>query len=243
MGYHVGAIALAPVLTLQGRHVRRVTPRLPEPPGPRAGTEGAGPPLRVLLLGDSAAAGVGAASQAEALSGRLVGDLAASFCVTWALVARTGATTAGTVRHLATRPAEAFDVAVLSLGLNDVMSRRPIAQWLGDVGALAAMLRTRFAVRHLLLSGVPPMHRFPALPQPLRWYLGATARRYDRALADWAAGQPDCEHLPLAFTAETGQLAADGFHPGPSLYRQWSAELAGRVRARWAPPLRAEGPG
>jgi hypothetical protein len=33
------------------------------------------------------------------------------------------------------------------------------------------------------LSGLPPMHRFPALPQPLRWYIGSRARDFDRALA------------------------------------------------------------
>src|SRR5689334_20066239 len=75
MGYRTASIALVPLLALQGRRVRRVTPRLPEPPGPRAGLAGDGPPLRLLILGDSSAAGVGAPSQDEALSGRLVSEL------------------------------------------------------------------------------------------------------------------------------------------------------------------------
>jgi len=238
MGYQTASLALAPVFALQGRHVRRSTPRLPEPPGPRAGTRGAGPPLRLLLLGDSAIAGVGAESQDEALSGRLVAELAPTFRVSWALVARTGATAAGTARHLAREaPAAAtqlFDVAVLSVGVNDVMGRRPVARWLQDLDALAALLRTRFGVRHLLLSGLPPVHLFPAFPQPLRWFLGATTRRFDRAMAQWAASQPDCEHVPLTFSAADGLLlAADGLHPAPAAYRKWSLELAPRIRARW----------
>jgi len=239
MGYQTASAALAPVFALQSRRVQRVTPRLPEPPGPRTGCEGVGPELRLLLLGDSAAAGVGAASQDQALSGRLVGELAATFRVSWTLVARTGATAARTARHLARWPAAGFgvfDVAVLSLGLNDVLGRRPLARWLEDVGALAAVLRSRFAVRHLLFSGLPPVHLFPAFPQPLRWYLGATARRFDRALARWAAGQPDCEHVPLPLESTAGMLAPDGLHPGPRAYQRWSAELAPRIRARWAPP-------
>ena len=235
MGYPTASIALAPLFALQGRHVRRVTPRLPEPPGPRSGTRGRGRPLRLLLLGDSAAAGVGAASQDDALSGRLVGDLASTFRVSWTLVARTGATTAGTTRHLAGAPRAAFDVAVLSLGLNDVLARRPLARWLEDLDALAELLRTRFAVRHLVLSGLPPVHLFPVFPQPLRWYLGATTRRFDAALARWAARQPDAEHVPLTFTSPEGLLAVDGLHPGPPLYRRWGAEVAPRIRARWSP--------
>ena len=64
-------LALAPLLFAQGVYVRRVTPRLPEAPGERSGVSGGGPALKLLILGDSAAAGVGASSQATALAGRL----------------------------------------------------------------------------------------------------------------------------------------------------------------------------
>jgi hypothetical protein len=37
-----------------------------------------------------------------------------------------------------------------------------------------------------VLSGLPPMHRFPALPQPLRWYVGSRARDFNRVLAELA---------------------------------------------------------
>ena len=237
MGYQIAVGALAPVLALQGRRLRRTTPQLSEPPGARSGTRGVGPPLRLLLVGDSAAAGVGAASQGEALSGRLVDELSPTFRVSWMLIARSGATAAGTARHLERRPAEdcgAFDVVVLSLGGNDVMRRRPLDRWLVDVGEVATLLRVRFSVRHILLSGLPPMHVFTAFPQPLRWYFGATARKFDRALAGWATTQPDCEHVPLELPDGAGLLATDGLHPGPPAYHRWSVELACRIRARWA---------
>ena len=232
MGYEMTRFPLGPVLAMQGLYVRRVTPRLPEAAGPRAGTRGSGSELRLLLLGDSAAAGVGATSQDEALCGCLTGELADSFRVSWTLVARSGATTAGTTRHLLRSPAERFDIAVMSLGGNDVMGQRPLARWLEDVDALAALLRTRFGVRHLLFSGMPPMHAFPALPQPLRWYLGARARRFDAALAAWVSGRSECEHIPLTL-ADRQHLAADGMHPGPLAYREWSLVLARHIRARW----------
>ena len=70
------ALALSPLLLAQGVYVRRVTPRLPEAPGSRSGVAGGGPSLKLLILGDSAAAGVGAASQDEALAGQLAVALA-----------------------------------------------------------------------------------------------------------------------------------------------------------------------
>lgn len=236
MGYPLASVALAPVFALQSRYVRRIAPRLPEPPGPRSGIRGAGPALRLLIVGDSAAAGVGAASQDEALSGRLVDELARTFRVSWMVVARTGATTAGTARHVARRSADeygAFDVAVLSLGANDVMRGRALGQWLEDMGEVTTILRERFAVRHILLSGLPPIHAFPALPQPLRWHLGAAARRFDRALTAWVRSQPNCEHVPIELSSGTELFAADGLHPGPQLYQRWSTELARRIRACW----------
>ena len=240
MGYQIASVGLAPVFMWQGRGVRRLVPRLPEASGPRSGVQGAGPTLRLLIVGDSAAAGVGAPTQHEALSGRLVDALASDFHLTWEVIARIGATTAGTARHLARRPPDTcgdFDVAVVSLGLNDVTGRRPLNRWLADVAEVCRLLRERFAVRQILLSGLPPMHLFPALPQPLRWYLGGTARRFDRALAAWVADRPDCEHVSLELRDATGLLATDGLHPGPAAFQQWSDELVPRIRARWAPPV------
>ena len=75
MRHLVSTVALAPLLFWQGRRVRAEVPRLPEPEGERSGIAGTGAVLRVLVVGDSAAAGVGAATQAEALSGGLISSL------------------------------------------------------------------------------------------------------------------------------------------------------------------------
>ena len=66
MKHKLAAIGLAPLLILQGLYVRRVTPKLPEPLGKRSGVHGTGPRLRLLILGDSAAAGVGVSTQSQA---------------------------------------------------------------------------------------------------------------------------------------------------------------------------------
>ena len=132
MKHLLATVALGPLLLLQGRWVRRVTPVLPEAPGPREGRAGEGPPLRLLILGDSAAAGVGAPAQAEALAGQLASRLAPRFDLRWTLVARTGDTTRDALQTLATMPGERFDVVVTSLGVNDVTSGRGPTRWMAD---------------------------------------------------------------------------------------------------------------
>jgi serine protease Do len=47
-------LLLGPLLLYQGRRVRRNIPLLPEPPGERTGVAGTGPPLHLLVTGDSA---------------------------------------------------------------------------------------------------------------------------------------------------------------------------------------------
>ena len=64
----------APLWLAQGVHVAITTERLPEAAGPRQGRIGAGR-LRLLILGDSSAAGVGVATQDLALAGRLAAAL------------------------------------------------------------------------------------------------------------------------------------------------------------------------
>lgn len=63
-------LVLGPLLALQGRAVQRNTPRLPAAAGPTVGgVDGPEPALRLLVVGESMVAGVGAATHAEALSG------------------------------------------------------------------------------------------------------------------------------------------------------------------------------
>jgi lysophospholipase L1-like esterase len=227
-------------LLLQGRHVRRTVALLPEPAGLREGAAGGGPLLRLLVAGDSAAAGVGAQTQDDALTGRLVVGLRDSFHVKWKLLAFSGATTADLLAHLEELPAEDFDVVVTSLGVNDVTGRRSLADWRRQQGQLIELLENKFRARHILLSGLPPMHRFPALPQPLRWYIGSRAQDFDRTLASLADRRARCEFVKLSYAMmDTEAMAADGFHPGPPIYGLWAAEVVRRIVAR-APQIFSE---
>lgn len=222
MGYHIATVALGPVLYLQGKAVRRSIPRLPEPPGRRSGSTGSGPLLRLLVLGDSAVAGVGAKHQDEALLGRLVAALSASFTVEWRLFAETGATTASTLERLQDLDGGPFDVAVTSLGVNDITAQVGRRAWLEQQAELRRRLHTSFGVARIVVCGLPPVHGFPALPQPLRWYLGTIARKFDHDLQRDVEGEHGVSFLSLRFTEDANLMSSDGFHPGPGIYREWA---------------------
>lgn len=227
-------LALAPVCLAQGLAVRRRAQLLPEAVGPRSGRSGIGPELRLLILGDSSAAGVGVVHLDDALSGRLVAALE-GFDLHWRLEARKGATTASALAALEALPPEPFDAAVVALGVNDVTRQVPLNRWRARQAGLWHLLQDHFGARHIYLSGVPPLGLFPLLPLPLRAVLGARAALFDAALAAQAAGHPALRHLPFdAAMLDPALMASDGFHPGPAIYRHWAAQLANAIRADFA---------
>lgn len=226
MDYRYAAMAMAPLILAQGLRVRRTALRLPEPPGPRSGTAGEGTPLRLLVAGDSAAAGVGAASQDEGLSGAIVGALQGRFRVSWEVRAKTGLRTAQVLRRLESGAAQPFDVAVMSLGVNDVTGGTRAADFVTQQARLAGLLQSRYAVRLTVLTGLPPMHAFPALPQPLRWVLGERARAFTRLLGSVAESVPGCVVLTPRLPLDARYIAVDGYHPGPLAYAEWGREVA-----------------
>jgi lysophospholipase L1-like esterase len=223
-------LLLAPVLLAQAMAVRRRALRLPEPEGAREGCSGQGPELRLLIAGDSSAAGVGVPHQDAALAGRLVAELARDYTVRWQLHATTGHTTQHTLARLRALPEQRFDIAVTALGVNDVTRQLPARRWAARQAELADLMRERFGVRAHWRSGLPPMDLFPLLPRPLCDVLGAQARAYDMALA--ASSRVPLYHLPFdPLRLQAAMMAEDGFHPGAPVYAEWARELAVQIRA------------
>jgi hypothetical protein len=91
------ALLLAPVLLWQGLRLHRRIPRLGEAAGPAGIADGGAPSVRLAVLGDSTAAGVGTSSHQQALAGALGAAIAVRTgrAVSWRAVARSGATSQG----------------------------------------------------------------------------------------------------------------------------------------------------
>ena len=224
--YPVQYLPISPLLIAQALHTRAKTLKLPEPEGPRNGVSGHGPDLRLLIMGDSAAAGVGVVHQRDALSGQLVECLAERFRVSWLLEAESGATTGDTLERLAGMETRQFDVAVTSLGVNDVTGHVGLAKWIGQQRELRAQLKERFGVSLTVVSSLPPMHSFPALPRPLSNYLGDRATRFDNELKADLAAHNDGHYLDMRISDNPDLIAEDGFHPGPGVYIEWARRAA-----------------
>ncbi len=231
-------LALAPLLVAQAVATRRRAPVLPEPEGPREGRVGEGEALSLLIVGDSSAAGVGVPTQEHALARHLAATLAheARRRVRWQLVAKSGITTAQALELVReARPAPA-EIAVAVLGVNDVIDQVSPSRAVRQRAELADWLREAAGVRHVVFAPLPPVHRFPLLPQPLRHVMGADARAHDEAMARWAATRDDVSHVPITLDLGPEHMAPDGFHPGEPVYRATGEALARFIAQRLITP-------
>ena len=233
-------LALSPLLVAQAVLTRRRLPRLPEAEGPRHGQAGlvGATPLRLLIAGDSSAAGVGVVRQREALAAQLA-QRTAQACqarVQWQLLARAGLTTLQTLhllqRELPPTPGEHPDVVVVVTGVNDVVDQVSSRRAVSARENLANWLRNAHGVQHVVFAPLPPIHHFPGLPQPLRWVAGSDARRHNAALAHWASSRGDVSVAEMDVPLNPGVMAADGFHPGEPVYRYCASAIAQHVAAR-----------
>jgi lysophospholipase L1-like esterase len=226
-------VVLAPILFVQGRYVRRVTPRLPPVDGPHDGVTSTGAnPLRLLIVGESPAVGVGVTSHDEGLAGSVARTLAASTRrpIAWRVVGRSGAS----VRQVATElvaPAAPIgaDIVVVAFGVNDTISLSPVGGWVAGLESLLQIVRRGSPDAAIVVSGVPPMQHFPAFPAPLRHVLGLRAHVLDRAAIRWTRRHTRIAHVPHPRTVEgnvSAMFCADRFHPSTLGYAHWGRALA-----------------
>lgn len=235
------ALPMLPFLIAQGRHTRKVTPRLPEAAGPVEGVAGgmhAGPPLRLLAVGESPVAGVGVSTHEQAISGQLALALASRLHrrVAWRACGKNGATVREALdTFIRAIPEERVDIALIAFGVNDTTAFSPAKRWVHDLTEVVRTVAQRCEPRLVLLSGIPPIAHFPALPQPLRWVMGLKASVLDNAAKELAGMRDAVCHVPLALdTGDRTMMASDGYHPSEKGCTAWAELLADAAVAQLA---------
>ena len=102
--------------------------------------------------------------------------------------------------------------------------------WLKQQTKLYEILEQRYGVDKIYVSGVPPIKYFPLLPQPLKWFLGRRADRFDHWLADMIEQRNNTFHIPIAFPHDVSLMASDGYHPKAGVYEEWAGWVAAKIK-------------
>lgn len=213
----------------QKKRLEAAVERLPDAELPWEGKLDGPDPLRLLVIGDSTAAGTGAATQEEALPGSLARELHARTGrgVIWRAVGENGADTGQFLeRHLTDALARPADLVFVSLGANDALHARSAGAFARDLRVLLETLSDRLPEARILMANLPIFVRFELLPEPLRSTLYRHSRNLERAAGRVVARDPRwmiTDQVPPPYGPDF--FASDRFHPSASGYADW---------ARWA---------
>lgn len=232
----LSTLALIPALIVQGYQVKKNTPRLAEAIGAREGTMGQGTALSILILGDSASAGVGVEKQQDALLGSILNELQSHFEINYTLEAKTGDSTLQVLARAQSLEPRKIDVVITSVGVNDVTQLISPEKWIRQQQQFYAEIEQRFTPQLILVTGVPPMHLFPALPNPLSWLFGQYAKQMNQALVKFIEQRQNYQLIQFdlaRFKTLNLEMAADGFHPSQQIYQLWAQELADKIKQQF----------
>ncbi|MCB1382878.1 MAG: SGNH/GDSL hydrolase family protein [Notoacmeibacter sp.] len=223
-----------PVYVWQGLAVRRKTPRLPTPPGPVTGDiAGEGKPFRLLVIGDSSAAGVGVDDTRDGLAVQMAEGLheRTGRPVIWRAAGSNSATSALVRDHVVPHlePRDWTHVAI-SLGTNDMKNFHSVSRFKREFGTLLYALRARFPQAAIVWAPMIDMRCVPAMPKALAQILDI------RGDAISAKGIQLCHERsarvlePLSNVQPEG-FCHDGFHASKAGYRAWGRHLADQIAA------------
>ena len=221
----------------QGLWLRRQVRPLPAPVGRPSGTVGQGDcDIRLLVVGESSAVGVGVRSYDETLAAHIgaIYSERAGCVVHWSAIGKSGATVDELLELLARQPPESLkaDIVVMAIGVNDVLRFRSPLHWRRSLLSLMDLLRVSTGCQLMLLSPIPPLWKFALLPVPLRYLIGAQALLLDFCSRIIVARDSRVRHLCIPMLDQATMLCEDRFHPSSCGYREWARYVAVAIPTR-----------
>ncbi|MEV1288996.1 SGNH/GDSL hydrolase family protein [Micromonospora sp. NPDC049679] len=228
------AVTASAVLFGQAQRARRIIPMAEAPPPRGDGVYGArfpGPPITMVVLGDSSAAGYGVHRPRETPGALLATGISRRLHrpVRLHRLAVVGSLSAGLPFQVEAALEREPDLAVILIGGNDVTHRTPVStavRYLVD-----AVRELRAAGAQVVVGTCPDLGAIQPIKPPLRW----VARRWSRQLAaaqTVAVVEAGGRTVSLGnilgprFAAEPARMFAwDRFHPSAEGYAVAAAAL------------------
>lgn len=224
----LGLLPIAPFLYLQGQYVRRKVGLLPDAQGEKRGVFGADKDIvKLLVIGESTVAGLGARTHETALAGQFAKFLHRKIgtAVEWTVIGKNGVTAQRTIEELVPQiPAEKFDYIVVGLGGNDVLKLSSPRKWRRTMTELLNILRERNPAAKIFITNVAAVNLSPALPQPIRGILWQLSKMHNANILDFVENLDNVFYYPQPKEVPAN-FFSDGIHPSEAGYAIWAEEM------------------
>ena len=182
--------------------------------------------VRILVVGDSSALGVGCDEISQSSVGVIAEKLSEQFTVQYQVCAFTGFTTKQISEKVKEIPKQSFDFIVISLGTNDILQRTKLSDWVKQVTELMTHLQVSFCPQKIFINAVPPFEKLSHLLNSFRTYLSNKSQQMNQYLSQLSVGSSDYQFVDMDFDFHADYISADGFHPSVLLYQLQGERLA-----------------
>lgn len=222
-------LPFAPFLFLQGQFVRRKIGVLPDAQGKKRGIKGHFPEtVKMLVIGESTVAGLGAKTHETALAGQFAHFLSEKIgkSVEYFVIGKNGVTAEKTMKLLVPQipENEKFDYIMLGVGGNDVLKLNSPRKWRRDAIKLINFMREKYPDAIMFMTNAPAVHLSPVLPQPIKFLLGNLSALHDKNSREFI---PQMDRIYYFHRPDdiTEGFFADGIHPSEKGYTDWSKRM------------------
>jgi lysophospholipase L1-like esterase len=245
--YLLGAAVVVPCLPIiyfQGQLIKKSVPKLPE----ASGVEGMGKtahnkaqekPFRLLCLGESTMAGVGAETHKEAIGGSIAKEISQKLKtdVFWRVYARNGYTAKRLRFKILPKIVERdFDLIVIALGGNDAFALNSPATWRKNILALLKETQELFPNTPIVFMNMPPIKEFPAFTSLIKFSVGNLVQILgselelivkDREEVYFSNELIEFTNWLQKYNMDGDRLAffSDGVHPSVLSYQIWAKDV------------------
>ena len=219
----------SPFLWFQGMRLKREVPRFTTPGDrPYGICKGKDREFNILGLGESPMAGVGIAKHTLTLTGLTAGRLnkLLGYSVNWKILAQNGLTLKNLNKLICEQSDKYEDLVLVSIGGNDVFQLTPPWIWKKNIEKCIKLIFQKNKNPVILFSPVPPVGRFPAIPNPLRIALGFWEFLLQECLAQVINSMDNAYLLDERYPDGKKYYLEDGIHPSQLAYEPWSEKLA-----------------
>lgn len=237
-------IPTLPIIYIQGQIIKKTIPRLPEATGIQGLVKtDSDLNLRLLCIGESSMAGVGAKSHEEAIGGTIAQELSKKLhCnVYWRVYARNGYTAKRVRLKILPKITERnFDIIVMALGGNDAFALNSPRTWRKQMTALLKDTQAMFPHTPIVFMNMPPIKEFPAFSKLIQFSVGNLVDMLGKELADMVNYfekvyfskeliRMHSWQKKYQINGQASDFFSDGVHPSKLTYQVWAKDVVAYI--------------
>lgn len=174
---------------------------------------------KILIIGESTAAGVGASSEGKTFAAQVYHQSDRTFNIH--NLGKNGLKAEKLKRLLAHAKQEIpqkIEFAIILIGANDCFKFTPPGRFHRQLKDFIEILKHKKSVQKVIVPAIAPVQHFPSIPGAMRFFLGFHRWILTRELKSLGNNIPELDFNNFEFEMTQDLLASDGIHPSDKGY-------------------------